>query len=144
MPKWEELLRAIEDQQSVAGLTHNFYRYPARFSPNFARQIILHFTEPGDLVFDPFMGGGTALVEARALGRNAVGTDISSLAVFLSRAKTLILNDSELHRIYLWAHRLLPKLNLHKKSARVANGWLDYQKNINGRTTWRVPKPAYA
>lgn len=36
---------------------HNFYRYPARFSPTFARQIILAFSKPGYLVFDPFMVG---------------------------------------------------------------------------------------
>jgi hypothetical protein len=41
MPMWQELLCAIEDQQPVTGLTHNFYKYPARFSPSFARQIVL-------------------------------------------------------------------------------------------------------
>lgn len=140
MPNWQALLCAIEDQQPVTGLTHNFYRYPARFSPSFARQIIMAFTAPGDLVFDPFMGGGTTLIEARALGRNAAGTDISSLAVFLTHAKTLILSDSEVQRIDNWAQRLVPKLNLHKKPARAASEWADYQKNINGRTWWRVRK----
>jgi hypothetical protein len=139
MPSWQELLRAIEDQQPVTGLTHNFYRYPARFSPTFARQVILHFTEPGDLVFDPFMGGGTTLVEARALGRNAVGTDISSLAVFLAQTKTLILSEAERTRIHRWVERVVSRLNLWRKAVR-AKAWVDYQRNINGRTTWRVRK----
>ena len=139
MPKWQELLCAIEDQQPVTGLTHNFYRYPARFSPTFARQVILHFSEPGDLVFDPFMGGGTTLVEARALGRNAVGTDISSLAVFLAQTKTLILSDEELTRIDRWVQRVVSRLNLWRKAVR-ANAWSDYQRNINGRGTWRIRK----
>jgi hypothetical protein len=139
MPKWQELACAIQDQQPVNGLTHNFYRYPARFSPTFARQVILSFSEPGDLVFDPFMGGGTTLVEARALGRNAIGTDISSLAVFLAQTKTLILSDVELNRIHSWAQRLVSKLSLQRKAVR-ANAWADYQCNINGRATWRVRK----
>jgi hypothetical protein len=43
-----------------AGHTHNFYRYPARFSPQFARAAVEAFSAPGDTVLDPFVGGGTA------------------------------------------------------------------------------------
>src|SRR5688572_5448436 len=63
------LLAAIEDPKRVSCLTHTFYRYPARFSPIFARAAIEAFTSPGDLVLDPFMGGGTTLVEASSIGR---------------------------------------------------------------------------
>ncbi len=52
----------------MVGLTHGFYRYPARFSPQFARSAIEAFTEPLDTVLDPFMGGGTSAVEALGLG----------------------------------------------------------------------------
>ena len=63
----ENLTRLVEaacDASPIAGLTHNFYRYPARFSPKLVRAAIEAFTEPGDLVLDPFVGGGTTLVEA--------------------------------------------------------------------------------
>lgn len=63
------LLEALYSESPVSGLTHSFYRYPARFSPQFARTAIEAFTQPGDTVFDPFMGGGTTVVEALALGR---------------------------------------------------------------------------
>ena len=39
---------------------------------------------------DPMMGSGTALVEAAALGRNALGFDIDPLAVRISQAKTTL------------------------------------------------------
>lgn len=141
MPMWQALSCAIEDQQPVTGLTHNFYKYPARFSPSFARQIVLAFSNPGDLVFDPFMGGGTTLVEARALGRRGAGTDISSLAVFLTETKTSIFLPAELRRIESWAKRVVPKLNLHKPTARQSE-WEDsgYLRNISGRQTWAVRK----
>jgi hypothetical protein len=141
MPNWQELLRAIEDQQPVTGLTHNFYKYPARFSPSFARQIVSSFSNPGDLVFDPFMGGGTTLVEARALGRRGAGTDISSLAVFLAETKTSIFSPAQLRRIESWAKRLVPKLNLHKPTSSQRE-WEDagYLRNISGRKTWAVRK----
>ena len=37
---------------------------------------------------DPFCGSGTCLVEAAALERNSIGTDVDPLAVFISRVKT--------------------------------------------------------
>lgn len=51
------LADAARDKSPVVGLTHNFYRYPARFSPWFARGAINAFSKQGDLVLDPYMGG---------------------------------------------------------------------------------------
>ena len=142
MPEWQELARAIHDRQPVAGLTHNFYKYPARFSPSFVRQAILNFTEPGDLVLDPFMGAGTSLVEARVLGRKAIGTDLNTLAVFLAEAKTRALSGAQLRRVASWGRRLAPKLSLHRSVSRTPQYWseLGYHRNINGRKTWRIRK----
>jgi len=141
MPTWDEIIDGIHDQQPVSGLTHSFYKYPARFSPSFARQMILAFSKPGDLVFDPFMGGGTTLVEACALGRRAIGTDINSLGVFLTETKTSLFRPAELRRLRSWAYDLVPKLNLRKKSVH-AREWADlgYYKHINGKNTWPIRK----
>ncbi len=68
----------ILSTKNISGLTHCFYNYPARFSPKFANTIIRQFSKPGDVVLDPFMGGGTTIVEAMALGRRAIGIDINS------------------------------------------------------------------
>jgi DNA modification methylase len=76
------LVAGARDLDPVRGLTHGFYKYPARFSPAFVRAAIEAFTEPGDLVLDNHVGGGTTLVEALALGRHAIGVDISTLAGF--------------------------------------------------------------
>jgi ParB-like chromosome segregation protein Spo0J len=45
------------------------------------------FTKPGDLVVDPFLGGGTTAVVCRALGRRFVGCDIDSAAVETTRKR---------------------------------------------------------
>src|SRR4051795_8473747 len=84
------LIAAARDGEPVRGLTHGFYKYPARFSPVFARAVIEAFTRPGDLVLDPHVGGGTTLVEARAAGREGVGVDISTLAEFVTIVKCTI------------------------------------------------------
>lgn len=43
------------------------------------------FTNPGDLVVDPFLGGGTTAVVCRDLGRRFVGCDIDAAAVTSAR-----------------------------------------------------------
>ena len=71
----QALIAGARSAQPVQGLTHGFYKYPARFSPCFARAAIEFFTEPGDWVLDNHVGGGTTLVEALALGRHCVGAE---------------------------------------------------------------------
>src|SRR5437016_5046917 len=78
---------AARDLDPVRGLTHGFYKYPARFSPLFVRAAIETFTSPTDFILDNHVGGGTTLVEGLALGRNAIGVDISALASFVASVK---------------------------------------------------------
>ncbi len=96
------MVEAVSTRERVKGVPHDFYRYPARFPPAFAREVIQAFTSPGDLVFDPFCGGGTTLVEAISLGRRAAGMDISSLATFLARAKTTPISVHDKRAIGTW------------------------------------------
>lgn len=104
------LRSAATDSRPVAGLTHDFYRYPGRFSPGLASTAISAFSEPGDLVLDPYMGGGTTIVEAMAHGRRAVGCDLNSLAIFLTSAKCTALTSSEAAAVKNWASTVLPAL----------------------------------
>ena len=98
----EALHAAAHDSRAVAGFTHNYYRYPARFSPRFVSTAIAEFSGPGDVVLDPFVGGGTTLVEASIAHRVAIGSDINSLAAFVSRAKTTTLTLDETAAIRAW------------------------------------------
>lgn len=51
--------------------------YRACFKPQVPRFFIERLTQPGDLVYDPFMGRGTTLLEASMLGRRVAGCDIN-------------------------------------------------------------------
>ncbi len=51
--------------------------HPAVFPIAMAKRAIELFTHEGELVLDPFVGVGTALVAARDLSRNAVGFDLN-------------------------------------------------------------------
>lgn len=131
------LLDAVQDKAPVAGLTHTFYRYPARFSPSFARAAILNYTNPGDVVVDPFVGGGTSMVEAAALGRIGIGNDISSLATFLSRAKSRFYKPGELERVRLWVDQV--DLNI-RRPAGSPDESEHYQRHLHAPDTWRLRK----
>lgn len=118
------LVAGARDAAPVRGLTHGFYKYPARFSPVFARAAIQAFTEPGDLVLDPHVGGGTSLVEAVATGREAVGVDISTLAEFVTSIKCTVFSEAELKTLERWAGRVASSVDLRRTSTPLS----DYQE----------------
>lgn len=106
-----KLSHAANDSCRISGLTHNFYRYPARFAPTFAATAIECFSQAGDLILDPYMGGGTTIVEAIAKGRRAVGNDLNSLAAFIAKVKTTPLDLKEMCAVTRWSTRVVPNLN---------------------------------
>jgi hypothetical protein len=50
-------------------------------------QIVDRITKPGHTVVDPFMGSGTTLLAAKALGRHAIGCDINADHVAVARKR---------------------------------------------------------
>jgi DNA modification methylase len=120
---------SAESVEHVAGTTHAFYRYPARFSPKFARSAIENLTEHGDTVLDPFMGGGTSAVEALASGRRFVGCDINPLSLFITRVKTTSLSEPELRQVAEWTRLLLSERDLRSR-IEPDSDWEGYQFNL--------------
>lgn len=135
------LIAGARDLEPVRGLTHGYYKYPARFSPAFVRSAITTFTQPGDLVLDPHVGGGTTLVEALAAGRNGVGVDISTLAEFVANVKTTVLSEFELEKLASWAFRLPRAIDMHKPSTAFGEyAERGYYKHLDHRSRWRLRK----
>lgn len=50
--------------------------YHGNFVPQVPRQLFKRYTKKGDWILDPFMGSGTALIEAQRMGRNSIGIDL--------------------------------------------------------------------
>lgn len=62
-------------------------KYRGNCSPYVVRNLLLRYSKEGDWILDQFVGGGTSLIEAKLLGRNAIGTDVNPKAIEKCREK---------------------------------------------------------
>jgi hypothetical protein len=67
---------------------HALHPYLGKYVPQLVETFLHRYFEPGDRIYDPFVGSGTTLVESKAFGAHAVGCDISAFNCLLSRVKT--------------------------------------------------------
>jgi DNA modification methylase len=66
---------------------HKLSQYIGQFPPSLAHFFIRQYSQPGQIVFDPFSGGGTTALESLLAGREAYANDAFNYACTLSRAK---------------------------------------------------------
>jgi site-specific DNA-methyltransferase (cytosine-N4-specific) len=110
--------------------THQLHPYPAKFIPQIPRVLIESFSEPGDVVLDPMCGSGTTAVEAIALGRRAVATDINPVSCLVTRAKTTFIEPE--------AHAMLSEFAIDVREGRLAAGGLIPE--FHNREHWFAPE----
>ena len=95
---------------------HQLSPYIGKLKSSIARDLILRFSAPGDLIIDPFCGSGTVALEAAILQRRVFASDISPYATTLTRAKitpprTRTNALRQLHRIFRRVEKMpLPDL----------------------------------
>src|SRR3989338_10542455 len=82
--------------------THGFHTYPAMMIPHVARRLIRTYGKSAKVILDPFMGSGTALLEATLHDNfeKAYGIDINPLALLISKVKTTPVNPKLLWKEY--------------------------------------------
>ena len=88
---------------------HGYHRYPAKFIPPLVSRLINTYSTPGASVGDPFLGSATTGVEALRLERSFYGSDVSQVALLMSRVKCTPLCPSELNAIWLSLNASLQK-----------------------------------
>ena len=64
---------------------YNMHTYWSKKPHDAIRQYIRHYTQPGDLVLDPFCGSGSTALAALMEGRKAIAIDRSPAATFITR-----------------------------------------------------------
>jgi site-specific DNA-methyltransferase (cytosine-N4-specific) len=97
---------------------HTLHPYPAKFIPQIPRKAIKAWTKKGELVYDPFVGSGTSVLEASLLGRPSIGTDNNSVAFLVSKAKTATYSPLDIVSLKGFADNLdvmLPKTKAQAK-----------------------------
>ncbi len=70
--------------------------YRGNWSPQVVRNLLLRYSNEGDTVLDPMVGGGTTLIECKLTGRIGIGIDINPEAIRITKER--------LNFDYLYSH----------------------------------------
>ena len=85
--------------------------HPCQFPVGLIERLVLGMTNPGDIVFDPFMGVGSAGIAALAHGRKFIGAEIDSKYVKIARKRLKDFKKGDLnyrsHKKEIFDHRKL-------------------------------------
>ena len=76
-------------------------KWRGNWSPYIPRNILLRYSDEGDMVLDQFAGGGTTLVEAKLLNRNILGLDINDDALKSCREKVKFKHNGANGKVYI-------------------------------------------
>ncbi len=82
----EDELPQVERTKHV----HSLHPYLGKFIPQLVEVFLRRYFSPGDVVYDPFVGSGTTLVESNVFGCEAIGVDISGFNCLLCQVKTSV------------------------------------------------------
>jgi len=90
------MLKNVLTRKTSTYLGHDLHIYKAKFFPRMVRSLInAHLLDLSDkILLDPFVGSGTALLEAQTMGLRSIGIDLDPLCVAISQAKAeLVFHD---------------------------------------------------
>lgn len=110
---------------------HKLHWFPGNFVPQIPLYLTEILTKKGQVVFDPFCGSGTTIIEAAKRDRITVGSDINRSGVLITSAKSQILWNSEAKRALC---SLLEVLTWDYSSSYIGvnNEYTDNRARVNG------------
>ena len=79
---------------------YNMHTYWSKKPHDAIQQYIRHYTQPGDLVLDPFCGSGGTALAALIDGRKAIAIDLSPAATFITKNYCTPEDVDELQRAF--------------------------------------------
>ena len=90
--------------------THNS-KYRGNWAPEVVRNLIMRYSQEGDNLLDPMIGGGTTAIECKLLNRNLLALDVNPNAVELTQTALSFESDfSPTIKVALNDSRNLPML----------------------------------
>lgn len=97
--------------------------HPAQYPIELIERLVVALTDPGDVVFDPFMGVGSTLLAASIHGRRAVGVDKEKQYVDISLERLNKLQNGTLKYRPLGTKKYIPSGK--EKVARIPEQWMN-------------------
>lgn len=95
----EDVVRITDEfwtaKQRQANSLHEI-SYRACFKPQLPNFFIEKFTKELDIIYDPFTGRGTTIIEAALLNRNVISNDVNPLSTIFTKGRLYIPNLNEL------------------------------------------------
>ncbi|MCE2402907.1 site-specific DNA-methyltransferase [Candidatus Poribacteria bacterium] len=128
-----------------AGHSIHEISYRACYKPQLPAYFVQKFCEPASIVYDPFMGRGTTLIEAQLHGHKAIGNDINPLSIILTSPRldppTLADIEKRLSEIDLSNDAEIDQdllVFFHEDTLREIYGWRTYfrQKQLDKVEAW--------
>jgi len=95
-----EALQIPENRRSIYSVTHGFHPYPGRFHPDLPKTLLKQYPA-GIKVFDPFMGGGTVLLEGLLRQHQVMGNDLSPIANMVGKERCHWISEKNAGRVWL-------------------------------------------
>ena len=113
-------------------MMHKFW---ARRPYNVFSELIAHYSEPNNIVLDPFCGGGVTIVQALSLKRRAIGVDLNPLATYVTEMEVKPLHVNKFWNGYKQLQLKIEKelLELYRTSCPKCNSssaifdWLEWE-----------------
>ncbi len=116
---------------------YKMQRYWARRPYNVFAKLIQHYSNPGDIILDPFCGGGVTIVEGLKHRRRVIGFDLNPLAIWITKNEIekvdLVKLKSLYEEWYNWVVKNVSKLFItqcRKCSKEVKADWFEWSKVV--------------
>jgi SAM-dependent methyltransferase len=129
------------------------HKYFARRPWNVFRELISHYTSPGEIVLDPFCGGGVTVVEALKLGRKVIGVDVNPLATYVTSMEVRPVDIETLEQAFNQVRRnirqrIMPmyRTTCSKCKAEAYADWLEWDESAKQilRLKYECPACGYS
>lgn len=98
------------NQSNINDYTHNYFKYPCKFIPEIPRWAIKKYATEGTIIFDPFSGSGTTLLESIINGYDSYGTEIDDVAKLLIKVKATKLTTSEVEEMSMIVDNIIDRI----------------------------------
>ena len=88
---------------------YSMHKYWSKKPSNIINRYIKKYTNPGDIVLEPFLGSGISSIESIFLNRKTIGIDINPMSIFITKQMLADNNISDIEKKFKDIEKILCK-----------------------------------